>query len=89
MSTEPHVPSEASFLAAYRSAAARLADSPNFAETAVEARRGIAKIRADALREFGRSLIKDSDPETDQRVFDPWDVDSLATNRADRIEEEA
>lgn len=48
--------------------------------TAAE-QRGAAR----ALRALAHSLTAGRDPETDTRIFDPWDVAEILLARADRI----
>lgn len=88
MTTEPYTPDETELCDSYAGVMNEYAGQ-SYDQAEADAERGIAKIKADALREFGKSLIKDSGPETDQRIFDPWDVDQLANRVAQRIEGEA
>lgn len=42
----------------------------------------INEAKSQALREFANALIEGKDPETDTRIFDPWDVADLAEEAA-------
>lgn len=72
MTTEPYTPGEASFLAAYRSAAARMTDDPDFAEVTAEARRGIAKIRAQAKADAWDELTEALEDEVSFSIADEY-----------------
>lgn len=85
MSTEPYVPIEGELIFAYSSDESDASSPSDVMELEAETRRGIAKIKADALREAAEAWRKHLLTTDASYVC----AESWLTVRADRVEEEA